>query len=358
MMGRKIFHEILDTEGARAYINGMKLEDIGFYTLSDERAANSSHETPLHRCELIVTDYCNFRCPYCRGTTRKEKRHESWESAQVVLDQWIKDGLVNIRFSGGEPTIWPHLERAVKYAKTGGIKRIAISTNGSAAKDLYDRLLVAGVDDFSVSLDACCAATGDTMAGRGGMWAKVVENIGCLAARAYTTAGVVFTGYNAREIDGIVSLALSLGVADVRIIPAAQDGRGVNIKLPSGNTPILKYRINNLLAGRPFRGLRKTDCRVCFLALDDMAVYDGCHYPCIIYLREGGLPVGGVSDTMRRERWDWVHAHDSFADDICRHNCLDVCVDYNNRAMELRQTRGAATSGTPAPQCHDKRHYM
>ena len=45
----------------------MKLEDIGFYTLSDERAQNISINSPLMRCELIVTSRCNFRCPYCRG---------------------------------------------------------------------------------------------------------------------------------------------------------------------------------------------------------------------------------------------------------------------------------------------------
>jgi molybdenum cofactor biosynthesis enzyme MoaA len=45
----------------------MKLEDIGFYTLSDARAFNSSYNSDLMRCELILTDRCNFKCVYCRG---------------------------------------------------------------------------------------------------------------------------------------------------------------------------------------------------------------------------------------------------------------------------------------------------
>jgi hypothetical protein len=44
----------------------MKLEDIGFYTLSDNRALNVSAWSPMIRCELVLTDRCNFRCPYCR----------------------------------------------------------------------------------------------------------------------------------------------------------------------------------------------------------------------------------------------------------------------------------------------------
>ena len=43
----------------------MKLEDIGFYTLTDERAANTCKDSRLSRCELILTDVCNFKCPYC-----------------------------------------------------------------------------------------------------------------------------------------------------------------------------------------------------------------------------------------------------------------------------------------------------
>jgi hypothetical protein len=45
----------------------MKLEDIGFYTLSDNRALNVSAWSPMMRCELVLTGRCNFRHPYCRS---------------------------------------------------------------------------------------------------------------------------------------------------------------------------------------------------------------------------------------------------------------------------------------------------
>lgn len=43
------------------------LKNIGFYTLSDERAANSSITSQMKRCEMIIIEYCNFKCAYCRG---------------------------------------------------------------------------------------------------------------------------------------------------------------------------------------------------------------------------------------------------------------------------------------------------
>jgi hypothetical protein len=72
----------------------------------------------------------------------------------------------------------------------------------------------------------------------------------------------------------------------------------------------------------------------CGLVLDDMAVMGDKHYPCIIYLREDGEPIGTVGENMRQERLEWFRNHDSFKDQICSKNCLDVCCDYNRKHAE------------------------
>ena len=82
----------------------------------------------------------------------------------------------------------------IAYAKSKGINRIAISTNGSNKIELYKQLIEAGCNDFSISLDACCADDGDKMAGEiKGSWAKVVENIEAISKLTYVTVGVVLT---------------------------------------------------------------------------------------------------------------------------------------------------------------------
>jgi hypothetical protein len=69
-----------------------------------------------------------------------------------------------------------------------------------------------------------------------------------------------------------------------------------------------------------------------------MAVCEGYHYPCIIYLREGGRAIGKITDaTIRADREAWFQAHNTHTDPICSKNCLDVCVDYNNRFEEARK---------------------
>ena len=98
----------------------MRLEQIGFYTLCDERARNSKLNSPMKRCELILTEVCNFHCPYCRGLREDCRGVMPLEKAKFVIDEWAKYGLENVRFSGGEPTLYPWLRELIAYTKSKG----------------------------------------------------------------------------------------------------------------------------------------------------------------------------------------------------------------------------------------------
>ena len=258
-----------------------------------------------------------------------------FEDAVNTLKVWEDFGLRNVRFSGGEPTIYPKLVDLVSFSKYLGTERIALSTNGSASKYLYESLLRAGVNDFSISLDACCSSAGDEISGVPGSWEKVASNIKWISERAYTTVGVVFTESTVQTVGDIIEFAYSLGVSDIRIIPAAQIGNKkcfLNISEEIVNKyPILKYRIGNLKEGKPFRGLSDSDSHRCGLVLDDMVISHGKHYPCVIYMREYGKNIGHINKHMRADRFLWYANHDTHEDAICKNNCLDVCVEYNNK---------------------------
>lgn len=314
----------------------MKLENIGFYTLNDNRAATANHTTALSRCELVLTSRCNFKCPYCRQVGGKDMTYD--EAAAVVYD-WATQGLRNVRFSGGEPTIWPGIVALVRLARTLGISRVAISTNGSASTEVYQSLLDAGVNDFSISLDACCAEDGDKMAGGiKGAFEVVKANIKWLSERVYTTVGIVLTDDNIDTVNATIKFADDLGVSDIRVIPAAQKGDRlaelVVDKELLDKHKILNYRVTNIQQGRPVRGLHEGDSTRCGLVLDDIAVNHDKHYPCIIYMREQGEPIGTLGSDCREQRREWYHTHNTHCDPICKANCLDVCVDYNNRFEE------------------------
>jgi MoaA/NifB/PqqE/SkfB family radical SAM enzyme len=320
----------------------MDLEKIGFYTLSNKRAKQASEKSNLKRCELILTDRCNFKCPYCRGLRSDLKGDLSFEIAVNTVRTWIEQGLENIRFSGGEPTLYKGIEELIRMCKLHGVKRIAISTNGASSTKRYKRLIDAGVNDVSISLDACCASVGNEMAGGINVWDKVVNNIKKISKLVYTTVGMVFTESNLKDCVKNVLFADSLGVSDIRVIPSAQYNVALNKfkDLPKGildKYPILKYRINNINSGRHVRGIQECDSNKCPLVLDDIASAGGKHFPCIIYMREYGNPIGDINKYMRKDRLNWYKNHNTKTDPICKKNCLDVCIDYNNKYKEYHK---------------------
>jgi len=335
--------ELTDGEFSVTKVSDMKLQDIGFYTLSDERCEQLSPASPMMRCEMLLTARCNFKCGYCR--TRDEPDKELNEAFSVI-DRWKTR---NIRFSGGEPMAYRGLKDVVTRAVEQGAERVAVSTNGSFPLRRYLELIDLGVNDFSISLDACCASEGDRMAGdKEGSWDKVVANIRELSRLVYVTVGVVLTEDTIDNAQDIVEFAHSLGVADIRVITAAQsDGLIPGIRKISQDIidahPILKYRVDNILKGRNVRGLQPHDSKRCYLPIDDSAVAGDKHYPCVIYMREQGNPIGTTGPNMRAERVAWSEQHDSHADPICAANCLDVCIDHNNKchkeAINAQKTR-------------------
>jgi len=318
------------------------LEDIGFYILSNKRAMNSSVNSSLYRCEMILLDNCNFNCPYCRDIRKDCKGTVPFKEASDCLSFWINDGLKNVRFSGGEPTLYNGLIDLVKQAKLGDVERIAISTNGYSDTNLYLQLIKEGVNDISISLDACCSSVGEKMSGGiKNSWNKVVNNIKILSKKTYVTVGMVFNEDNIQDCMDSVLFVDSLEVSDIRVIPSAQYNEALLVLCDLSEDilnkyPILQYRIENLRKGSNVRGMNKEDSNTCWLAIDDMAVAGGKnrlkHFPCIIYLREGGKPIGNVNKNMRKDREKWLINHNPFKDPICSANCLDVCTHFNRVA--------------------------
>ena len=167
-------------------------------------------------------------------------------------------------------------------------------------------------------------------------WDKVVENIRSISQLVYVSIGMVFTSKNFDTCVEDVLFVDSLGVSDIRVIPSAQYNKALFKlrELPPEvleKYPILKYRVNHIRNGVPVRGLQPEDSTKCPLVLDDMAIAGNWHFPCIIYLREGGEAIGDVNPFMREQRKDWYTKHNTHADRICSSNCLDVCRDYNNK---------------------------
>jgi MoaA/NifB/PqqE/SkfB family radical SAM enzyme len=259
-----------------------------------------------------------------------------------VIDTWLSDHLKNIRFSGGEPTLYQGLPALVGQCHNGGAERIAISTNGTASLSYYGELINAGLDDICISLDASAASRAREMAGVPNThWKNVVRNIRELSRLTYVTTSIVLTPNNAQYAKEIIRFSSDLGVSDIRIVTASHSAGDI-VEAISGldqdlleRFPILKYRVQNYLNGRNVRGIQENDAHRCHLVKDDCVVAGKWHYPCGVYLREKGAPIGEIGPRMRNEGIAWFQSHNTFQDRICRQFCSDIYIDYNNRCERI-----------------------
>lgn len=323
-----------------------ELKNIGFYTLSNERARNASDTSQMKRCEMIITEYCNFRCAYCRKLNPivwdgSKIKQSPIEDIKHGIDLWCESSPVeNIRFSGGEPTLHNDIREIVRYSKSKGIKRIAISTNGSNKLSLYKELIDLGVNDFSISLDGCCAEDVNFMAGGiKGAFEIIINSIRELSKLTYVTVGIVLTPDNINRTLDTIKFADDLGVADIRVIPSAQYNKPIEALAQVSDDilnrhPILKFRVNSFKNGEHVRGLKANDSPMCGLVLDDSVIVGKYHFPCIISFREGCDPIGKVGPNMRQERKEWMLKHNALIDPICSSMCLDACKFLNQKFKE------------------------
>jgi len=102
---------------------------------------------------------------------------------------------------------------------------------------------------------------------------RIAGTIREMSKRTYVTVGMVFTEDNIDGCKQAVEFASSLGVADIRVIPAAQYAKALTMLNDLSDEllakhPILKYRIQNAAMGKPIRGLSPSNARHCRLALD------------------------------------------------------------------------------------------
>ena len=120
---------------------------------------------PLRDLRISVTDRCNFRCTYCMP---KEvfghdfvflRREEllTFEEIERLARLFVQAGVSKIRITGGEPLIRRDVERLVAMLselRSGGLRDLTLTTNGSMLAAKAEGLRAAGLDRVTVSLDS------------------------------------------------------------------------------------------------------------------------------------------------------------------------------------------------------------
>ncbi|WP_347815428.1 GTP 3',8-cyclase MoaA [Hahella sp. CR1] len=112
----------------------------------------------LRYLRLSITDICNFRCNYCLPDgyqCKTETLPLSLGEIQTLTTAFAALGTRKVRITGGEPAIRRDLPQIIHAcAKTDGIRKVALTTNGYNLRKQVDTWADAGLSALNVSVDS------------------------------------------------------------------------------------------------------------------------------------------------------------------------------------------------------------
>jgi MoaA/NifB/PqqE/SkfB family radical SAM enzyme len=143
-------------------------------------AQKNTSQSPEPWLLLDITTECNLRCKHCYlwRTTEGPTALTTEEKIRVIsqFKEWKQGG--KVVFAGGEVFLKPlEVLQLAKHCAELGIHSTALTNATLLNRDLAKALLLSGISQISVSLDAPNAASYDFTRGVAGTFKKAVESI-------------------------------------------------------------------------------------------------------------------------------------------------------------------------------------
>lgn len=118
-----------------------------------------NHGRPISYLRLSVTDRCNLRCRYCMPEAGINflPREEllAYEELERIIQILVNMGISKVRITGGEPFVRKNLiEFMTRISRIQGLKKIALTTNGTLLAPHISRLEEIGITSINLSLDS------------------------------------------------------------------------------------------------------------------------------------------------------------------------------------------------------------
>ena len=190
------------------------------------------YERNIDYARISLTDKCNLRCVYC---IPEDKVYEnnlindtlSFNDYKFIINGLSQVGIKKIKFTGGEPLLYPHLIELIKYAHYEcNIDDISITTNGIGLNEIAYELKRSGLKSVNISLDSLKSYKYKSIT-RGGNLTDVLKSINrCLELGIKVKINcVVIKRFNDDEVYDFIEMANYYPI-DVRFIELMPLGEG------------------------------------------------------------------------------------------------------------------------------------
>lgn len=179
-----------------------------------------------------ITRACNMKCVHCyENAGRKDIDELNRDEINQGLEIISKAGVTSVAFSGGEPTINPHITTYIKNANELGMYP-AIATNGYRLSKEYvcNKFADAGLEFVQISIDGLNPETHDSFRGVEGSWEKAIQAIeNCVERDFFVEVATTVTTHNIEEIPKIINYVKDLGVHWLMLYNFIPTGSGSDI---------------------------------------------------------------------------------------------------------------------------------
>ena len=169
-------------------------------------------------CQFAINSACNANCGFC-NFARDTFPKEQWQFVGLqegidAINILFREGIRYLVFTGGEPTLNPHLIDFVKHGAGLGIKCMVVTNAGLLTESKIHQLADAGLSSFIISIDAANQETHEKNRGLPGVCDKikeankVLDDIGMSATASVTMSHLV-------DYDALPDFLTSLGFKSV-----------------------------------------------------------------------------------------------------------------------------------------------
>jgi MoaA/NifB/PqqE/SkfB family radical SAM enzyme len=131
------------------------------------------------RVKIVTGLKCNIQCVFCYYRDNLHAPNRKFEEIRSDLLYARNRGITEVDFSGGEPTVHPDLPRVIEEAKSIGVDKVCIISNGLrfANKEYAATLKNAGLDEILFSVHGSSEKTHDEITRIQGSFRKISKAI-------------------------------------------------------------------------------------------------------------------------------------------------------------------------------------
>jgi len=261
------------------------------------------HTAPfnLKEFKLEVTSRCDLNCIHCSSDAQPSNTLEmSSDDCVRILTEAASMGAQTVAFSGGEPLLWSHINKAVETASIYKMN-IAIYTSGYIEGFLNKAKLLGniGVSRFIISTFGSTPSSHEHITRKAGSFGRTQSSIQeAITANLTTELHFVPMASNYRELTKIAQIAHGQGVAQISVLRLVPHGRATlmrdrilnrvqNLELRQQIQTLRKeYGDDFIRTGSPYNFLMTNKYPGCFAAINRLIIGPDLRlFPCDAFKR-------------------------------------------------------------------------